>query len=101
MQLNIAVKIRKCTFTTNITNDRYILDIQDNGVGISAEELPYIFDRFYRVDKARSRESGGSGLGLSIAKQMIEEYEGTIHANSIVGEGTKISLVIPYISKID
>ncbi|WP_170138840.1 HAMP domain-containing sensor histidine kinase [Oceanobacillus chungangensis] len=89
---------KEITITSNIMNDNYRIDIQDNGVGISKEDIPHIFDRFYRVDKARSRESGGSGLGLSIAKEMIEEYEGTILADSIVGEGTKISLIIPYIS---
>ncbi|RDW22317.1 two-component sensor histidine kinase [Oceanobacillus arenosus] len=89
---------KEIIITSKIVNDKYRIDIQDNGVGISKEDIPHIFDRFYRVDKARSRESGGSGLGLSIAKEMIEEYEGTIQAESIVGEGTKISLVIPYIS---
>ena len=90
---------KEIVITSSKMNENYRIDIQDNGVGISKEEIPYIFDRFYRVDKARSREHGGSGLGLSIAKEMIEKYEGSIHADSIVGEGTKISLIIPYISK--
>jgi signal transduction histidine kinase len=88
---------KKIKITSTAMNDTYRIDIQDNGVGISKEDIPHIFDRFYRVDKARNRESGGSGLGLSIAKEMMEEYKGTIHAESIVGEGTKISLFIPYL----
>lgn len=77
-------------------NDKFKIDIQDNGYGIGSEDLPYIFDRFYRVDKARNRESGGSGLGLSIAKEMIEQYKGSIQVESILGEGTTFSLIIPY-----
>ncbi len=80
----------------NDINDKLKIDIQDNGYGISSEDLPYIFDRFYRVDKARNRENGGSGLGLAIAKEIIEEYKGTISAESELGEGTLISLIIPY-----
>lgn len=90
---------KEIVITSSKMNENYRIDIQDNGVGISKEDIPFIFDRFYRVDKARSREHGGSGLGLSIAKEMIEGYEGTIQADSIVGKGTKISLFIPYISK--
>ena len=81
---------------SNVVNDKCNIKIQDNGYGISGEDLPYIFDRFYRVDKARNRENGGSGLGLAIAKEIIEVFKGTIRVESELGKGTVISLIIPY-----
>ena len=67
-----------------------IIQVSDNGQGIPSEALPHIFDRFYRVDPARNIVAGGSGLGLSIAKKIIEEHGGVISANSIEGEGTNM-----------
>ncbi len=69
--------------------------ITDTGVGIEKEELPYIFDRFYRVEKSRSREFGGTGLGLSIVKQLIELHNGTIEVDSTVGKGTTVTIILP------
>lgn len=70
------------------------VDIRDNGKGIAKKELPHIFERCYRTDASRNSSKGGSGLGLSIAKKIIEEHGGKIWANSVVGEGTTISFVL-------
>lgn len=71
------------------------ITVADNGMGIPKNDLPHIFDRFYRVDKARSRESGGSGLGLAIAKEFIQNLKGTIRIESEQNEGTTVSVWLP------
>ncbi|KIL45490.1 HAMP domain-containing sensor histidine kinase [Jeotgalibacillus soli] len=76
-------------------DDSVVIQVNDQGIGIPHEDLPFIFDRFYRVDKARSREQGGNGLGLSIAKRLLSLYGGTISAESSLGEGTTITLMLP------
>lgn len=70
------------------------VDVEDNGKGIPENELPFIFERFYRVDKSRTRETGGTGLGLAIAKQIVKAHGGEIFAQSKVGDGTKISFTL-------
>jgi signal transduction histidine kinase len=69
--------------------------VSDSGQGIPPDHLPRIFDRFYRVDKSRGRGSGGAGLGLSIARALVESQDGSIRAQSIVGQGTSISFTLP------
>ena len=70
------------------------VEIEDNGKGIGAKELPYIFDRFYRTDASRNSMTGGSGIGLSIVKKIIEEHGGKIWATSKEGTGTIMYFVI-------
>jgi signal transduction histidine kinase len=72
-----------------------VLSVSDTGVGIPPEHLPHIFDRFYRVDAGRSRDSGGSGLGLNIVKWAVEAHGGTIDVTSEVGKGTTFTVRLP------
>lgn len=72
-----------------------IVSVQDTGFGISAEDMPHIFDRFYRGERSRNRSHGGAGLGLAIAKRMIEQMGGTIAAESDVGDGSMFTIVLP------
>ena len=79
----------------DVTPTNAVVHIVDSGVGISAEDLPHIFDRFYRCDKSRNREGKGTGLGLTIAKSIIETMHGTIEAKSELGVGSTFSVRIP------
>ncbi|UKI36103.1 MAG: cell wall metabolism sensor histidine kinase WalK [Clostridiales bacterium] len=75
--------------------DSVYIKIKDNGIGIPKEDLPHIFERFYRVDKARSREKGGTGLGLAISHDIIAAHGGSIKINSIYGAGTEVVIILP------
>jgi len=71
-----------------------LLEISDNGIGITPEHLPHVFDRFYRVDKSRSRDAGGTGLGLAIVKHIIEAHKQTVTVRSSVGQGSTFGLTL-------
>jgi two-component system phosphate regulon sensor histidine kinase PhoR len=75
--------------------DQIVLSVSDTGVGISEADLPRIFERFYRTDKARSRELGGTGLGLSIVKHIAQMHGGSVEAESEPGRGTTIRVLLP------
>ncbi len=72
-----------------------IIQVEDNGIGIPAEDLPHIFERFYRVDTVRSRQTGGFGLGLAIALAIIQAHRGKITANSVLGQGSVFEIQLP------
>lgn len=72
-----------------------VIKIKDTGIGIDYKHLPRLFERFYRVDKGRSRDLGGTGLGLSIVKHIVNLYNGNVKVNSKLGEGTEFIVQIP------
>ena len=85
------------TIRLNVTrqNGHAILDIADTGIGIPAESVPHVFDRFFRVDKARSRDEGGAGLGLSIVKSICTAHNAEVHVESAVGKGSRFRIRLP------
>ncbi|MBY4986260.1 cell wall metabolism sensor histidine kinase VicK [Streptococcus suis] len=98
--LNNAIKYSPdggtITFSMKTTDSQLIVSISDEGLGIPKADLPRIFDRFYRVDKARSRAQGGTGLGLAIAKEIVKQHKGFIWAKSEYGHGSTFTIVLPY-----
>jgi two-component system phosphate regulon sensor histidine kinase PhoR len=98
--LDNAVKFNKPNGEVHVqVHDRYgnqiEIRVSDNGVGIPAEDLSRIFERFYRVDKARSRQVGGTGLGLSIVKHAVEQMDGTVAVESELGKGSTFVVILP------
>ena len=85
----------KVRLTINADPYNFYISVEDTGVGIPQDSLDKIYERFYRVDKSRSREVGGTGLGLSITKSIILQHHGAIDVQSILGEGTKFTVTVP------
>jgi len=85
----------RITITAGTSGKSVFVKVSDNGVGIPEKDLPNLFERFYRVDKARSRATGGTGLGLSIAKEILAQHKGDIRIESVYGEGTDVTVTLP------
>jgi two-component system sensor histidine kinase ArlS len=101
--LENAVKYSDCDkITISVTEKRDSAEIviKDNGKGIPKKELKRIFERFYRVDKSRSRETGGSGLGLSITKKIVQRFGGTISVDSSLGKGSQFIINLPVVKEV-
>lgn len=92
--LKYGEKGGETTISTFDMDDNFLIEITDNGIGLTQEELPRIFERFYRTDKSRSRDMGGTGLGLSIVKHIIEAHEQSINARSKLGIGTTFAFTL-------
>jgi two-component system phosphate regulon sensor histidine kinase PhoR len=83
------------TLGWRVNKNQVQLWVQDTGIGIAQEHLPHLFDRFYRVDKARSRAEGGVGLGLAISHWIAEAHQGSIHVASAPGKGSTFTVLLP------
>ena len=85
------------TVSLNSDHQNMMIAIKDNGIGIPEESMAHIFERFYRVDKSHSREIGGTGLGLALARNIVIMHRGTIDVESVIGEGSEFTLQIPLV----
>jgi signal transduction histidine kinase len=87
----------RVVFSAKEANDRVEFTVRDTGIGIAPENLPHVFERFYRVDRSRSRRgnTGGSGIGLTIVQRLVEAHEGDIWIESKVGAGTTVHFILP------
>ncbi|MBA1394423.1 HAMP domain-containing histidine kinase, partial [Lactobacillus sp. XV13L] len=90
---------KELNISAGLARDEVQIIVQDFGEGISPEEQHKIFNRFYRVDKARTREKGGNGLGLSIAQKLVASYHGKISVDSVEGQGSQFIIVFPKLTK--
>jgi len=98
--INNAIKYTRNDLPIDIelqkTSNEVLITVADHGEGIPESELPFLFEPFYRVDKSRSKKTGGFGLGLSICKQIIEAHKGSIQIQSAQNQGTKVMISIPF-----
>ena len=83
------------TLTSHFAENRVVIEVQDTGIGIGKDDMPHIFDRFYRADPARSIERGGTGLGLAIVKRIVELHKGEIVVQSDEGKGSLFRVLLP------
>ena len=87
--------------TAKNSGEFFLISVSDNGIGIPKDDLPRIFERFYRVEKSRTSDAGGTGLGLAIAKEIIDAHGGDIKIDSEIGRGTHVDVFIPYKTKLE
>jgi heavy metal sensor kinase len=101
--LDNAIKYTHAAGTVALTveprDSKAVLEVADTGIGIAPEALPHVFDRFFRVDKARSREQGGAGLGLSIVKSICAAHHGSVEVSSVAGQGSKFRVELPLVQR--
>ena len=97
MENGIKYDLSGGTLTVRLRRDEdnAVLEVRDTGMGIPEDALPHVFERFYRVDKARSRATGGSGLGLAIVRTIVQRNRGEIQVTSTVGQGTTFTVTFP------
>ena len=88
------------SLSLHLENSQAIVEVADTGIGIAEKDLPHVFERFYRADQARSRETRGSGLGLSIAKWIAETHNGSIDLHSQLGQGTRVTIRLPLAAEL-
>ena len=96
---NTELKIIKCT--SFIERNNLVIEVSDTGIGIPKEDIKRIFERFYRVDKGRSRAQGGTGLGLSIAHNIIKQHKGSIKVSSELEKGSIFTVYFPVDNSVD
>ena len=97
--IKYSTDIKQINVSAGVTKKEVNIIVQDFGEGISQEDQEKIFNRFYRVDKARTREKGGNGLGLSIAQKLVDSYDGEISVESVEGQGSQFKLRLPRLTK--
>ena len=93
--INYSKEETTVTVTVTRSINEVVITIRDQGIGIEQSELPRLFERFYRVDRARSRDSGGTGLGLAIVKHLVEIHGGRVEVDSTIGVGTTFCIHLP------